>query len=178
MHVHLLVTVTSSTQCTPNVCLGRFAGAPPQRRSDITVSSQTHGSSGASSQALLHCKRTRYFPGRRMTRYAFRRRNDGIYLFDLGKTYEKMQLAARIIVAVENPQDILVVSARPYGQRAVIKYASYTQARVLAGRFTPGMQGIIHKTGRLLLKRLFVKLLWCALLCACMMMTGNLLFAW
>lgn len=67
-----------------------------------------------------------------------RRRNDGINIINLGKTYEKMVLAARVIVAIENPQDIVVLSARPYGQRAILKFASYTGAKALAGRYTPG----------------------------------------
>jgi hypothetical protein len=69
----------------------------------------------------------------------FRRRNDGINIINLGKTYEKMLLAARVIVAIENPQDIVVLSARPYGQRAILKFASYTGAKALAGRYTPGL---------------------------------------
>jgi hypothetical protein len=67
-----------------------------------------------------------------------RRRNDGIHIINLGKTYEKMLLAARVIVAIENPQDIAVLSARPYGQRAILKFAAYTGAKALAGRHTPG----------------------------------------
>jgi len=54
------------------------------------------------------------------------------------KTWEKIVLAARIIVAVENPEDIVVVSARPYGQRAALKFAAYTGTRAFSGRFTPG----------------------------------------
>jgi small subunit ribosomal protein SAe len=62
----------------------------------------------------------------------------GIYIINLGKTMEKLQLAARVIVAIENPQDIIVQSARPYGQRAVLKFAQYTGAHAIAGRHTPG----------------------------------------
>lgn len=47
-------------------------------------------------------------------------------------------LAARVIVAIENPQDIIVQSARPYGQRAVLKFAQYTGCQAIAGRHTPG----------------------------------------
>ncbi len=73
-----------------------------------------------------------------MERYVFKRRNDGIYIINLGKTWEKLQLAARVIVAIENPKDIIVQSARPYGQRAVLKFAQYTGANAIAGRHTPG----------------------------------------
>ncbi|KAF2937632.1 hypothetical protein DAI22_03g064000 [Oryza sativa Japonica Group] len=73
-----------------------------------------------------------------MERYVYKRRSDGIYIINLGKTWEKLQLAARVIVAIENPQDIIVQSARPYGQRAVLKFAQYTGAHAIAGRHTPG----------------------------------------
>ncbi|TVU37905.1 hypothetical protein EJB05_11248 [Eragrostis curvula] len=73
-----------------------------------------------------------------MERYVYKRRTDGIYIINLGKTWEKLQLAARVIVGIENPQDIIVQSARPYGQRAVLKFAQYTGAHAIAGRHTPG----------------------------------------
>jgi small subunit ribosomal protein SAe len=73
-----------------------------------------------------------------MERYVHSRRQDGIYVINLEKTWEKLQMAARIIVAVETPQDVVVLSARPYGQRAVFKFAQYIGAKSLAGRHTPG----------------------------------------
>lgn len=33
---------------------------------------------------------------------------------------------------------VCVISARPYGQRAVLKFAAHTGAVAIAGRFTPG----------------------------------------
>ena len=74
----------------------------------------------------------------KMRDYVWRRRSDGIHVLDVGKTWEKIQLAARIIVAVENPADVIAISARPYAQRAVLKYATYTGAQAIAGRYTPG----------------------------------------
>ena len=62
----------------------------------------------------------------------------GIYIMNLGKTWDKLMLAARVIVAIENPADIVCMSARPYGQRAVFKFAQYTGAKSIAGRHTPG----------------------------------------
>ena len=101
-----------------------------------------------------------------MERYVWRRRNDGaylsgiwvlvvyrapgahksltrpcfagIYVINLAKTWDKLMLAARVIVAIENPADIVCMSARPYGQRAVFKFAQYTGAKSIAGRHTPG----------------------------------------
>jgi len=73
-----------------------------------------------------------------MEQYVFKRKSDGVYIINLRKTWEKLQLAARAIAAIENPADVCVISARPYGQRAVLKFASYTGATPIAGRFTPG----------------------------------------
>ncbi|CAG8523540.1 20367_t:CDS:2, partial [Cetraspora pellucida] len=73
-----------------------------------------------------------------MTPYVFKRRADGVHIINIGKTWEKLIFAARIITAIENPADVVIISARPYGQRAVLKYASYTGAQPIAGRFTPG----------------------------------------
>jgi len=74
----------------------------------------------------------------RMKRYVFRRTNDGIHIIHLGKTWEKLMAAARILVSVENPSDIIVASQRPYGSRAVLKFCQYTGAQALAGRWMPG----------------------------------------
>ena len=39
----------------------------------------------------------------------------GIHIINLRKTWEKLVLAARIIAGIENPADVCVISARPYG---------------------------------------------------------------
>merc|ERR1719507_1015258 len=63
-----------------------------------------------------------------MKRYVFRRTVDGIHIMHLGKTWEKLMVAARIMVA----------SQRPYGSRAVLKFSQYTGATAMAGRWSPG----------------------------------------
>lgn len=73
-----------------------------------------------------------------MENYVYKRRSDGVYLINLKRTWEKLLLAARAIVTVENPADVCVISARPYAQRAILKFASHTGATAIAGRFTPG----------------------------------------
>ncbi|XP_017490523.1 PREDICTED: 40S ribosomal protein SA-like [Rhagoletis zephyria] len=73
-----------------------------------------------------------------METYVHKRRNDGVHIINIRKTWEKILLAARAIVAIENPADIFVISSRPFGQRAVLKFASATKATPIAGRFTPG----------------------------------------
>ena len=62
----------------------------------------------------------------------------GVHIINLRRTYEKLLLAARAIVAIDNPADVFVISSRAQGQRAVLKFASYTKATPIAGRFTPG----------------------------------------
>lgn len=92
-----------------------------------------------------------------MEPYLWKTRPDGINVINIGKTWydlphtsaartrstdirfrEKIVLAARILVTIDNPADIAVISARPYGQRAVLKFAAHTGASAIAGRFTPG----------------------------------------
>ncbi|KAF4517423.1 hypothetical protein B566_EDAN005032 [Ephemera danica] len=73
-----------------------------------------------------------------MEQYIYKRRSDGIYIINLRRTWEKLLLAARAIAAIEHPSEVFVISSRPYGQRAVLKFASHTGATPIAGRFTPG----------------------------------------
>mmetsp|Transcript_10452 Transcript_10452/g.11356 ORF Transcript_10452/g.11356 Transcript_10452/m.11356 type:complete len:271 (-) Transcript_10452:584-1396(-) len=73
-----------------------------------------------------------------MRDYVWKRRKDGCQIMNLGKTYEKLMLAARIIVTIENPNDVLVCSARPSAQRAVYKFAEHTGAQHVSGKLTPG----------------------------------------
>jgi len=73
-----------------------------------------------------------------MQRYVFKRRKDGLHVINLDKTWHKMVLAARILAAVQNPADIMVMSTRTYGQRGAIKFAHYTGATPMVGKWIPG----------------------------------------
>jgi len=73
-----------------------------------------------------------------MGRYVWRRKMDGVYVINLGMTWEKLCLAARVIVAIENPEDVVAVSAREYGRRAVFKYAQHTGSSYIGSRYVPG----------------------------------------
>lgn len=72
-----------------------------------------------------------------METYVWKRRDDGIHLINIGKTWEKLVLAARIIAPIA-PEDVVVISSRTYGHRAVLKFAANTGVHAIAGRFTPG----------------------------------------
>lgn len=71
-------------------------------------------------------------------RYIWRRRQDGVHIINLGKTWQKILLAARVIAAIENPEDVVVVSSRQFGQRSVFKFAQHTGSQYVGGRYTPG----------------------------------------
>jgi small subunit ribosomal protein SAe len=73
-----------------------------------------------------------------MNRYVWRRRVDGVHVLNLAKTWEKLVFAARVIVAIENPADVAVLSIPQVGQRAALKFAKFTGATALSGHFTPG----------------------------------------
>ncbi|KAE8611170.1 hypothetical protein XENTR_v10012356 [Xenopus tropicalis] len=51
-----------------------------------------------------------------MEQYIYKRKSDGIYIINLKRTWEKLLLAARAIVAIENPADVCVISSRNTGQ--------------------------------------------------------------
>ena len=89
-----------------------------------------------------------------MKKYIYKRRADGTFIINLHKTWEKIILAARIIVAIENPKDVCAISARPYGQRAVFKFANYVGATPIAGACDSlptlvifGLEATLHGTG-------------------------------
>jgi len=73
-----------------------------------------------------------------MKRYIWKRRQDGLHVINLEKTWAKLILAARILVTVRNPSDIYIMSTRTYGQRGAIKFAHYTGATALVGKWVPG----------------------------------------
>ena len=73
-----------------------------------------------------------------MVPYIWGRRADGVYIINLAKTFEKLVFAARIIAGIENPEDVCVIAAKEVAQRAVLKFAKFTGAQALAGRYTPG----------------------------------------
>ena len=65
-----------------------------------------------------------------MSQYVFKVKTDGVPIINLRKTWEKLCLAARVVVAIENPSDVCVLSNKPYGQ--VIKINVFVGALVLS----------------------------------------------
>jgi len=76
---------------------------------------------------------------KKMKGYVYTRNKDGCYYLNIAKSWEKLMVAARIVAAVSNPKDVLVVSSKPYAQRAILKFATYTKCSYSGGKWTPGM---------------------------------------
>lgn len=70
--------------------------------------------------------------------YIYRTRPDGVNIINIGKTWEKIVFAARIIAAISSIDEVVAVSSRTYGQRAVSKFCRHTGASPIIGRFIPG----------------------------------------
>jgi len=73
-----------------------------------------------------------------MRPYIYRRSRELLFIFDIRKFWDKLLLAARVLVAIEAPGDICCLSERQYGKRAVLKFASFTGATPMAGKYIPG----------------------------------------
>lgn len=86
--------------------------------------------------AQVHLGTRNLEPG--MKEYVHKRSPNGVWIINLAKTWEKLMLAARVIVGIENPEDVCLVAGRTYAQRAAYKFAQYTQAHHVSGRYTSG----------------------------------------
>ncbi|MEM4501352.1 MAG: 30S ribosomal protein S2, partial [Thermofilaceae archaeon] len=60
-----------------------------------------------------------------MERFIFRLRPDGVYLIDLNKIIERLNIAARFI-SYYRPEEVVVVSTHVYGVVPVRKFCEYT----------------------------------------------------
>ncbi len=72
-----------------------------------------------------------------MKKFIYRVRQDGLYVLDVRKTDERLRIAGKFLAKFE-PDKILAVSVRLYGQKPVKKFGEVTGARAIPGRFLPG----------------------------------------
>ena len=72
-----------------------------------------------------------------MKKFVFKVRNDGLWVLDVEKTDERIRVAAKFLSRFK-PENILVVSARQYGQRPARMFAETIGAKAFPGRFVPG----------------------------------------
>ncbi|MFQ5909297.1 MAG: 30S ribosomal protein S2 [Thermoplasmata archaeon] len=72
-----------------------------------------------------------------MKPFIYKVRTDGLYVLDIRRTDRRMRGAAKFLARYE-PERILVVAARQYGQKPAKVFASTIGTKVFAGRFVPG----------------------------------------
>merc|ERR1711998_180546 len=75
-----------------------------------------------------------------MERYINHWTPEGVPIFKVEETLNKIRLAAKIIASIPSLEDVIVVSSRDLGQRAVIKFATFTGCYANSNaRWTPGV---------------------------------------
>jgi len=73
-----------------------------------------------------------------MKSYVWKRNKEGVHIIHLGKTWEKLMIAARIIAGIQNPEEVLVVAVRESAQRPILKFSQSTGAKAMASKWIPG----------------------------------------
>ncbi len=74
---------------------------------------------------------------KQMEPFIYRVRNDGLYVLDIKKTDERIRQAAKML-ALYDPEDVVVVSQRQYGTVPSSKFARLCGFKAIPGRFVPG----------------------------------------
>jgi len=77
--------------------------------------------------------RTKY-----MDAFIYKTRPDGLSVLNLQKIDERIKLAANLL-GQYGPEDILIVSRRENGWKAVKAFGKHTGIKVFAGRYPPGI---------------------------------------
>ncbi|MEM3396639.1 MAG: 30S ribosomal protein S2 [Thermoplasmata archaeon] len=72
-----------------------------------------------------------------MKRFIYKVRTDGLYVMDVQHTDERIRIAAKFLANYE-PDKILAVAARQYGQKPVKLFADTIGAKCFPGRYIPG----------------------------------------
>ena len=73
-----------------------------------------------------------------MRKFIYKTRPDGLSVLNLQKIDERIRIAATFLANYE-PEGILVVSRRETADRALKLFQKHTGARVIQGRYPPGM---------------------------------------
>merc|ERR1712072_835257 len=85
-----------------------------------------------------HLGNTNYH--RSMERFVNHVTPEGVPVFKVEETLNKIRLAARLIAGQPNLEDVICISSRDLGQRAVIKFATFTGCSATSSsRWTPGV---------------------------------------
>jgi small subunit ribosomal protein S2 len=74
---------------------------------------------------------------RDMRSFIYKVRTDGLYVLDIKQTDSRIRDASNFLATFE-PEEILVVAARQYGQKPVRVFAETIGSKAFPGRFVPG----------------------------------------
>ena len=72
-----------------------------------------------------------------MEKFIYRLRPDGVYLIDINKTIERLNIAAKFI-SYFKPEEVVVVSTHIYGINPVKKFCEHTRCVPIVEHFEPG----------------------------------------
>lgn len=78
------------------------------------------------------------FKTKYMANFIYKMRPDGLSVLNLKKIDERIRLAAKLLSNYE-PEDILIVSRRENGWKALKKLHELTGIKVISGRYPPGI---------------------------------------
>lgn len=78
------------------------------------------------------------FRTKQMAGFIYKTRPDGLSVLNLQKIDKRLKVAAQLLAQYE-PQDILVVSRRENGWKALKLFGKVTGCKFFAGRYTPGI---------------------------------------
>ena len=72
-----------------------------------------------------------------MRRYVFKKRKDGLMVFNIETIDKRIRMAAKMLAKFEG-KDIAIVCRKLYGNQGAKKFAALTGAKAYVGRFIPG----------------------------------------
>jgi small subunit ribosomal protein S2 len=72
-----------------------------------------------------------------MRRYIFKKRKDGLMVFNIETIDKRLRMIAKVLAKYE-PKDIAIIARRLYGHKPARKLAAMIGAREFTGRFIPG----------------------------------------
>ncbi|MFA5797128.1 MAG: 30S ribosomal protein S2 [Candidatus Woesearchaeota archaeon] len=78
------------------------------------------------------------FKTKYMEKFIYKTRPDGLNVLNIQQIDERIRMATDMLSAFA-PEDIVIVSRRENGWKAVKAFGKATGARVFAGRYTPGL---------------------------------------
>jgi len=78
------------------------------------------------------------FKTKYMEQFIYKTRPDGLSVLNLQKIDERIRIAASFLSQYE-PKDILIVSRRENGWKAIKAFGDATGAKIFAGRYPPGI---------------------------------------